>query len=100
MDCIPLLLECFALLVQSLVQSFLGRELDDAEVDFEYEQPHYHALYSKYLHGKVRFAQAETCVRIPTELALASNASGDTRSFSVAIELCQELLAQLPATRH
>lgn len=92
-----MLLECFSLVVQSMVERFLGRELIEAELDVEYDQPHYHHLYPQYLHGKVRFNQPESVMRIPRELALMSNTSDDPQSFALAMNLCQELLTQLPA---
>lgn len=92
-----MLLECFALVVQSLAESFLGRELAEAEINLEYPPPHYCELYPGYFHGTVLFNQVESYMRIPTELALESNAGGDTQSYAAAMALCQELLAQVPA---
>lgn len=93
-----MLLECFAMLVQALVESFLGRELIEALVCFEVEQPHYHDSYPHYLHSPFKFSQARTCVLLPEKLARQSNASGDPASYAVARELCAKLLEQVPIT--
>ena len=91
-----LLLECFALVIQSVVESVLGRELDEALVTFEYEQPPYHQVYPQYLHSPIKFSQPESAIFLPAGLARASNASGEPESYALAQEMCRKLLDQVP----
>jgi AraC-like DNA-binding protein len=91
-----LLLECFALLLQALVESVLGGPLTDARFSFDFAAPSYTRIYGDYFHSPVRFSQPDNQLRLPVELALAPNASGDPHSHAVASDLCQKLLNELP----
>lgn len=90
--------ECFALMIQSVVESVLGRELQEARIELAHERPEYHAQYDSYLHSPVYFAHASSVFRIPAQLARFSNAAGHSASYALALELCKGLLEQMPAT--
>ena len=92
-----LLLECFALVIQSVVESLLGRELTEGVVCFDYDRPEYHHVYAQYLHCPVKFSQSQNTVLLPAALARVSNASGEPGSYALAQELCRSLLEQVPA---
>jgi len=93
-----ILLECFAMVIQSVVEAVLGRALTEGLVSFEFKRPDYHHIYPQYLHCPFRFSQPRTEFRLPAELARTSNASGDPESYALAQDLCRKLLAQSPAT--
>ncbi|QFU76451.1 AraC family transcriptional regulator [Halioglobus maricola] len=93
-----MLMECFALVLQALVESFLSRRLTEARIDFEYPSPAYHAVYSEYLHSKFYFDQADTRVLLPLTLLDEPNPGGDADSYAAAREMCAALLEQVPVT--
>jgi AraC-like DNA-binding protein len=93
-----ILQECFALVLQSIVETLLGEELRTARVDLCHARPRYHRRYRDYLHCPVRFGAGENLYRIPAELARAANASGDPASYSQAQAICQRLLEQAPVS--
>jgi AraC-like DNA-binding protein len=91
--------ECFALMLQSVVESVLGRELEDSRIGLSHPKPAYYPLYDEYFHTAVQCSQPTNTFQIPAALARISNASGNSDSYSVAQELCRRLLEQIPATR-
>ncbi|WP_162846009.1 AraC family transcriptional regulator [Seongchinamella sediminis] len=93
---IRMLMECFAMAVQSLVEAFLRRKLTEALFRFRFARPDYHRDYPLYLHSMIRFEQQENCLLIPRSLASESNPSGDAASYAIARELCAQLLAETP----
>ena len=92
-----LLLECFALVIQSVVESVLGRELQGALFCFEYARPPYHRVYREYLHCPVKFSQPDNVILLPASLARVTNASGEPESYALAQDMCRRLLEQVPA---
>jgi len=93
-----LLLECFALVIQSVVEAVLGRELSEGRFTFEYERPDYYRVYPHYLHSPVSFSAGENRVLLPANLARVSNASGEPESYALAQDLCRRLLEQAPTS--
>lgn len=93
-----LLQECLALVIQSVVESVLGRELTEALFCFEYERPAYHKVYRQYLHSPVKFSQSCNTVLLPAALARESNSAGEQESYALARDLCRRLLEQVPST--
>ncbi len=91
--------ECFALMLQAVVESVMDRELTEARIGLAHAKPGYHALYGDYLHGAVRFAQPANTFQVPVDLALQTNAAGHSESYAVARTLCRGLLEQMPSTR-
>ncbi len=91
-----LLQECLALVIQSVIESVLGRELTEALFCFEHERPPYHKVYPQYLHSPVKFSQPCNTILLPATLARASNASGELESYVLAQDLCRRLLEQVP----
>jgi AraC-like DNA-binding protein len=90
--------EGFALIIQSLVESVLGREADDAVIQFEYSKPEYVERYDDYLHAPYHFDCEQSAYLIPAELAHSANSAGDTGAYRLAQELCASLMAQTPHT--
>ena len=89
--------EGFALIIQSLVESVLGRAAEEAVIQFEYPEPSYVDRYREYLHAPYSFGYEQSTYRLPMDLAYSSNSSGDTEAYRVAQDLCNSLLAQTPA---
>jgi AraC-like DNA-binding protein len=93
-----LLLECFALVIQSMVEAVLGRSLTEATVLFDFERPAYHRVYRQFLHSRVRFSKPDNTFLLPAKLARVRNACGDTASYAMAQAMCQSLLQQVPGS--
>ncbi len=91
-----MLVECFALVIQALVESFLRRRLTEALVRLDYPPPAYQAVYADYIHSTYLFEQAENCVLLPASLLDEQNPLGDAASYAAAHSLCAELLAKVP----
>ena len=92
------LLECFALVIQALVEAFLGRRLTEALVAFEYPQPPYYDRYPGYFHSTTLFDQDTSQVLLPASLLDEANPQGDHQSYAAARQMCAQLLDQVPAT--
>ena len=93
-----MLLECFVLVIQSLIESFLGRKLTEALVKLDYPPPEYAARYSQYIHSLVRFNQSGNSVQIPVAMGAELNPSGEAESYAAARSLCARLLDEVPVT--
>lgn len=93
-----MLLECFVLLVQAVVESLLRRDLTEARIQFDFPKPDYSDAYPDYLHSPVAFSQSHNRIRLPAALARVSNVSGDPEAYALAESLCRRLLEQSPAT--
>ena len=91
-----ILQECFAMVIQSLVESVLGRELNTARIELTHPRPAYHRLYRQYLHSEVTFGQSFNTFKLPAQLARQPNVSGDPESYALAQDLCRKLLEQGP----
>lgn len=91
-----MLQECFAMVIQSLVESVLGREVSNARIELAHARPAYHRLYRQFLHSRVKFGRSLNIFRLPATLARQPNASGDPESYALAQELCRKLLEQVP----
>ena len=85
-------------MIQSVVESVLGRELSEGRIELAHEQPDYHRLYGDYFHSPVSFSQSSSVFQIPAELSRVSNTSGHSGSYALARDLCLGLLDQMPAT--
>lgn len=93
-----MLQECFAMVIQSLVESVLGREVSNARIELAHGRPGYHRLYPQYFHSPVTFGRSHNIYSLPTKLARQANASGDPDSYALAQNLCQKLMEQVPKT--
>jgi AraC-like DNA-binding protein len=93
-----MLLESFVLVIQAIVEAFLGRRLTEALVSFEFERPAYHAHYPGYVHSTILFGQSRSQVLLPAALLAEVNPQGDYRSYAAAREMCARLLQQVPGT--
>ena len=91
-----MMMECFAMAVQSLVEAFLGRRLTEALFRFSSGRPGHHQHYEQYLHSLIKFEQQENCVLIPRTLGGETNPSGDPVSYAIARRLCARLLEETP----
>ena len=89
--------ECFAMTIQSVAESILGRELGEARIELAHERPAYADVYPEYLHSGAEFSRPENVFHIPAGLARVPNASGDPDAYAMAQALCVKLLEQVPA---
>lgn len=93
-----LLLECFALLLQAVVESILGGRPAGARFEFEFAPPAYRRVYADYFHSPTLFSQTANQLLLPAELADTPNAVSDPNAYHLARNLCQELLERFPTT--
>jgi AraC-like DNA-binding protein len=93
-----LLVECFTLLAQSLAESFLGREVTEAQAEFDYPPPGHVREYKNYVHATCSFNRGHNCFMIPAALAGEANASSDASSYAIARDLCRRLLETVSAS--
>ncbi|WP_415059001.1 AraC family transcriptional regulator ligand-binding domain-containing protein [Halopseudomonas sp.] len=91
--------ECFALMLQSVVESVVDRELTESRIGLAHGKPAYHRLYAEYLHCPVQFSQPANTFQVPIELALQANAAGHSESYAVARALCRGLLEHMPSSQ-
>lgn len=87
-----LLQECFALMIQAIVESVSGRVVRSAEISLQHKKPGYHQLYPQFLHSPVSFAKKENAFYISSDLASCANANEQSASYAVAQDLCSTLL--------
>lgn len=88
--------ECFALMLQSVVESVMGRPLAEGRIGLVHPEPVYGPLYSDYFHLPVSFSQNESTFEIPASLAREANIAGHSDSYAVAQDLCLGLLKKMP----
>ena len=88
--------ECFALMLQSVVESVMGRHLTEGKIGLAHPQPDYRTHYSDYFHLPVSFSQNESTFEIPASLAREANIAGHSDSYALAQELCLGLLQKMP----
>jgi AraC-like DNA-binding protein len=88
--------DCFAMVIQSVAESVLGRNVTEARIGLEHAKPGYHALYNDYLHSPVNFVQSGNAYRLPITLARAPNTTGDPESYALTQQLCLKLMDQIP----
>jgi AraC-like DNA-binding protein len=92
-----LLQECFALMIQSIVESVLGREMHESRIELAHEKPDYYRRYADYLHSPVYFSRQSSTYYLPAAVAEYANASGNWDAYALAQNLCSDLLTQIPA---
>ena len=93
-----ILAETFSTVVQAQVEAVLGREVQEARVEFEHSEPSDGVDYGHYLHSPCCFGCDAVAYRLPAQLAHEPNLAGDTEAYRVARDLCTRLLAQTPAS--
>jgi AraC-like DNA-binding protein len=92
------LMECFAMLVQAVVEAITGQELQGGRFNFDCPRPAHYNCYREYLHGPVTFSQPNCHVLIPADLALRANTAEDPAAHALARDLCHKLLEQVPGS--
>ena len=90
--------ECFALMLQAIVESVLGRQVTEARIGLQHPEPAYHSLYAAYFHVPVVFSRAQNTFEIPLKLARVANTCGHSDSYALAQELCLALLEKMPTS--
>ena len=92
-----ILQECFALMLQAVVESVMGRHLTEAKIGLQHPEPDYGPLYGDYFHVPVTFSRDNSTFEIPLTLAREANIAGHSDSYAVAQDLCLRLLQKMPA---
>lgn len=88
--------ECFALMIQSIIESILGKALTSARIELAHRKPSYHALYAEYLHSPTCFSQQSCTFILPAELATLANATSHCDAYALTRELCNSLVEHMP----
>ena len=73
----------------------VGRPLHEAEICFTHPAPEYHAIYSEYLAGRIRFGCNQLTLKLPMTLCQEPNASANHENYRLALQQCEAMLAQL-----
>lgn len=73
----------------------VGRPLYEAEICFTHPAPEYHAIYSEYLSGRIRFGCNQLTLKLPMTLCQEPNASANHENYRLALQQCEAMLAQL-----
>ncbi len=90
-----MLLECFALSVQAVVEVVLGRTLTEGQFVFDYPPPSYHTVYRDYLHAPITFSSTDSEILLPAKLASVPNIVGDSEAYAMAQALCRKLIEKM-----
>jgi AraC-like DNA-binding protein len=93
-----LMQEAFAMVVQQLVETVLGRRWQGAAFCFAHAKPGYYEHYADFLHGSCAFDAARTRVVIPAALLEAPSGAGDAATYEHTRQLCEQLLGDTPAS--
>jgi AraC-like DNA-binding protein len=88
--------ECFAMVIQSLVETVLGRTAHEAVITFEHAAPAHEVIYGDYLHAPFTFEGDSNRYQLPAELAGTPNVAGDNEAHRLTQQLCNKLLEQTP----
>jgi AraC-like DNA-binding protein len=91
-----ILQECFAIMIQSIVEAVLGNEVQSAQIRLAHEKPPYHLLYNEYLHSPVQFSQDCCEVLVPISIADMTNISENSDAYTFAQNLCLNLMTKIP----
>ena len=94
-----ILQECFAFIMQEVIESVLGWHLTDGLIKLQHPKPEFSEKYKDYLHSPILFGQDSNVYQIPVGLSNSPNASGDSDSYALAQVQCQALLSQIPAKK-
>jgi AraC-like DNA-binding protein len=97
-EILRILNECFAMMIQAVVESVIGREMREAVIELAYPTPDYHQSYEDYLHSRVHFSQDRSVFRMPASVAQVANAAGNFEAYLSAQSLCRKLLETIPTT--
>ncbi|MEQ3722696.1 AraC family transcriptional regulator ligand-binding domain-containing protein [Alcanivorax sp.] len=88
--------ECFALIMQSIVESVIGSKLETAVIKLAHSKPAHSTDYADYIHSDVSFDSDINVFMIPIAFAETQNAVGDPNSYRFTQNLCKELLSRIP----
>ena len=93
-----LLQECFALMIQSVTEAIAGRKIQGTRIELAHEKPQHHQLYGNYLHSPVSFGHQTCSIFMPAGVARLANVYGNSNAYSLAQNLCLDLLSKIPST--
>ena len=91
-----LLQECFALMIQSVIETMVGRNVNECLIELQHAEPSYSARYSEFLHSPVSFSADENRVHVPGHVMSQPNINSHHRAFALAQDICIDLLNALP----
>lgn len=91
-DIVQMFNECFAMTLQSMCEQVLGREIGEAEIALSHAAPDDISIYSDFLHATCSFEATQSCYRLPLSMEFNANVVGDPAAYTVAKQLCDQLL--------
>lgn len=94
-----ILQECFAFIMQAIVESILGRTLSEGVVQLTHPRPDYYEEYKKHIHSPVYFGQTTNIFKFPSKLMHTINVSGNPEFHIHSQRQCQQLLNSLPKNK-
>lgn len=90
--------EAAASIVFESAEFMLGRPLYEGNVYFPYPKPEYGIEYTDYIAGKCLYSSPYFRVEIPAEQCYIPNAATNHQSYMYALQQCEKLQSQLPAS--
>ena len=87
--------EILASVFLQCAEFIIGHAPEDACIYFSFDAPGYSQRYSEFLSGSIEFSAPQLTLKLPAELCHIPNASANHASYSLALQQCQSMLAQL-----
>lgn len=89
-----LMQECFAVLIQTIVETVSDGEVLPGRLELSHEQPDYYQAYSNYLHYPVKFGCELNRFVLPAEYARTRNVAVEVDNYVVAQRIADQILEQ------
>ncbi len=87
--------EIFAVIFFDCAEFIVGRPLDEVVSYFAYRAPAYGDRYADHIPGRIEFGAQSLSLKIPLEVCKVPNASANHENYTMALQQCEAMLAQL-----
>ena len=94
-ELLRVLSEIFAVIFFDCAEFIVGRPLDEVISYFACQAPAYSDRYADHIPGRIEFGAQSLSLKIPLELCKAPNASANHENYTMALQQCEAMLAQL-----
>lgn len=93
-----LMQECFAVLIQAIVEAISDGEILPGRLELSHEQPTYSHIYSRYLHYPVTFGCELNRFVLPAKYARTRNVAIEIDSYILAQRIADQIIEQKALT--
>ncbi len=93
-----LMQECFAVLIQTIVETVSDGEILPGRLELSHDKPDYNQTYSDYLHYPVKFACDLNRLVLPAKYARTRNVAVEVDNYVVAQRIADQILEQTTVT--